>query len=229
MILAIETATRVCGSALVHGGTVVTRRQEEGKAIHASRLPLLVGEVLGEAGTGALEAIAVSIGPGSFTGLRIGLSYAKGLAWACGLPLVAVPTLEAIALKAARSPGVPAGDTILAVLDARREEVYAQFFTAAGGEVIGQDPPADVGVQDLLGRLSGRSITVTGEAAPRLEATGALREVRFLGPAERTCDAGIVGLIGERLFAGGRIDDPGTLEPRYIKDFFLRSAATTER
>jgi tRNA threonylcarbamoyl adenosine modification protein YeaZ len=104
MILAIETATELCGVALVDRHTCIASRTVVEKNIHSERLMVLVDEVLREAGiaVGALSGIAVSIGPGSFTGLRIGLSAAKGLAYARSLPLLAVPTLDALAYEARR-------------------------------------------------------------------------------------------------------------------------------
>lgn len=233
MILSIETATRVCGAALVHRGAVVAERHEEGRAIHAGLLPAVVEEVLGGRGPEELEAIAVSIGPGSFTGLRIGLSFAKGLSFACSVPIVAVPTLEAIAVRALRSGAVREGDTVVPVLDARRDEVYYQLFQVRSGVIAGSGPPADAAVKDLLDRLAGKPATVTGEAAFRLQdvrAGGpAATVLRFLGPPDASCHAGVVGLLGEQLFAAGKTEEPGTLEPRYIKEFFLRTPATTDR
>jgi len=231
VILSIETATAMCGVALVHEGVVLARREEVGKHIHAERLPELVDGVLGGRAPGTLDAVAVSIGPGSFTGLRIGLSYGKGLAFASGLPMVAVPTLEAIALKAVLAGDVREGDRIVPVLDARRDEVYAQFLVAGRGGVTANEPPTDLSVQELFRRLAKVVATVTGDAASRLRIgnPSEQRSLRFLEPPHSSCDAGVVGLIGERLFNEGRLEDPGALEPRYIKEFFLRPPVTTDR
>ncbi len=104
MILSIETATELCGVALVHNRSCIAQRSVVEKNVHSERLMVLVDEVLREADVdlGALDGIAVSIGPGSFTGLRIGLSVATGLAYARSLPLAAVPTLDAVAYEALR-------------------------------------------------------------------------------------------------------------------------------
>lgn len=159
MILAIETATDVCGVALVHRGMCIAQRVVGGKNIHSERLMVLVDEVLREACVemSALDAVAVSIGPGSFTGLRIGLSAAKGLAYARSLPLVPVPTLDALAYEALRmeawnsdtcilssneaqcgcaettidlsSARCGKGATIVcAAIDAKRDEAYYAFY-----------------------------------------------------------------------------------------------------
>jgi len=104
MILSIETATELCGVALVDKQRCLCERIVVEKNIHSERLMVLVDEVLREAGVtvASLDGVAVSIGPGSFTGLRIGLSAGKGLAYARSLPILAVPTLDAIAYEAVR-------------------------------------------------------------------------------------------------------------------------------
>jgi tRNA threonylcarbamoyladenosine biosynthesis protein TsaB len=221
----------VCGAAVVHDGAVLTQRQEQGKHIHAERLLALVDGVLAGRPPGSLDAIGISIGPGSFTGLRIGLSCGKGLAYAAGIPMVAVPTLEAIATKVVRSGIAYPGDLIVPVLDARRGEVYCQFFRVAGGGVTSEGPPKDIAVDDLRGMLSGAPVLITGEAALRFRYAGAGTgdTMRFAEPSQASCDAGIVGLVAERLFNEGHTEDPASLEPRYIKDFFLRAPATTGR
>src|SRR5207302_5277280 len=109
-------------------GAVLAEGAHRESRSHTASLPALVERVLGDAGLALedVEGLAVSIGPGSFTGLRIGLALAKGIAFAGGLPLVGVPTLEALAHVADASPG----ETICAALDARKREVYAALFTA---------------------------------------------------------------------------------------------------
>ncbi|HLP17148.1 MAG TPA: tRNA (adenosine(37)-N6)-threonylcarbamoyltransferase complex dimerization subunit type 1 TsaB [Bacteroidota bacterium] len=130
MILSIETATELCGAALIDDGFVVAHRTVTEKNIHSERLMVLVDEVLREAGVAVkdLAGIAVSIGPGSFTGLRIGLSTAKGLAYAQSLPMIPVPTLDAIAEEAVRTGVAASGDVICALIDAKRDEAYYAFF-----------------------------------------------------------------------------------------------------
>ncbi len=111
-------------------GDVRAERIERTAASHAGTLPRLVDEVLAEAGERPErgDAVAVAIGPGSFTGLRIGLSFAKGLAFASGLAIVGVPTLDALALAAPPWTGV-----LCAALDARKQEIYAALYTRDDG------------------------------------------------------------------------------------------------
>jgi tRNA threonylcarbamoyladenosine biosynthesis protein TsaB len=180
--------------------------------------------VLGPVGLASLGGVAVSIGPGSFTGLRIGLSVAKGIAFARNIPLVGVPTLEALALHAAGADRTGAGTRLLAALDARRDEVYCQLFDVTESGPIPLWDARDMTLGALMEELHGSGARVTGEAAakvlswPRAPAT--LSMVR--GEASR-CSGASVARLGEKLLLAGKADDPSALEPRYIKDFFLKT------
>ena len=228
-VLGIETATRVCAAAIASGGKVLAEAAMEERNIHAERLMSLIDEVLARTGTSPqqLDAIAVSIGPGSFTGLRIGLSVAKGLAYATAKPLVAVPTLESLARRAAGSGIVH--PLILSLLDARRDEVYCQFFTVAGGIVTGLDEPHDRTLDQVAEEIGSRDVFVTGEASDKFRAfvesarPEIRHSVRFAERPVSLCSGGMVAVTGEELLARGRTDDPSLLEPRYIKEFFFKT------
>lgn len=127
-ILAIDTATAACSAALMVGDAIVARRFVPMARGHAEALMPMVESVMAEAGTayGDLDLIATTVGPGTFTGLRVGLAAARGLAVAGGLPVVGVTTLEALAHGV--DPGVRQGRSVVAALDARRGEVYVQAF-----------------------------------------------------------------------------------------------------
>ncbi|HPI73606.1 MAG TPA: tRNA (adenosine(37)-N6)-threonylcarbamoyltransferase complex dimerization subunit type 1 TsaB [bacterium] len=125
MILAIETASQVCAVALAQGRELVAEYRLNLKNQHARLLAASVEKILSDCRVQLedLQAIAVSIGPGSFTGLRIGLSFAKGLAFGRELPIVGVPTLQALASQAPMEHGL-----VCAVLRSRVNEVYRAFF-----------------------------------------------------------------------------------------------------
>ena len=127
-ILNIETATKNCSVALAKDGKTILCKEiaEEGYS-HAERLHVFIDEIIKEVGITfqELSAIAVSQGPGSYTGLRIGVSAAKGLCYALGIPLIAVDTLQVLASQAKVSNGL-----IIPMLDARRMEVYSAIFTS---------------------------------------------------------------------------------------------------
>lgn len=165
-ILGFDTATNACSAAVWRDGRVVARRFEPMARGHAERLMPMILEVMAEAGENfsGLDAIAVTNGPGAFTGLRIGLAAARGLALAEGLPCVAVTTLDAVAA------GVPEAErrnrVLLVVLETKRADVYAQAF-APDGAPLG--PPA-ARLPDELPTLLGNEpgpVVIAGNAADR--------------------------------------------------------------
>ena len=213
--LGIETATDVCAVAVLRGDAVLASASVFVPRSHATRLALLVQEALGHARLvpADLGLIAVSAGPGSYTGLRIGASLARGLCLATGAGLVGVGTLEALAAEAARFAEIDAA--LLVVLPSRRGEVYLGCHTGpvqieAQAVALG-DLPALVAAACPTGRLA-----VAGAAAASvceaLRAAG--REVRLLDvrpSAER------VARLGLALHASGAA--PDLFEPTYIGTF----------
>lgn len=209
MLLAIETATDVCAVALLaaptsrpDGARVVASRRTDTPRAHAARLAPMIAEVLSEAGLAAreLRTVAVSVGPGSFTGLRIGIGTATGLALATGAALVAVPTLDAL-VAAARDAGVP-GD-LLAVLPSRRGEVYV------GGD---GEPPRAVATDALPTLLARAPVTVVGPAVASLsdEPLGAITAHQVLPTAEA---------VARWAEAHGAPVAPEAVAPLYVQPF----------
>jgi tRNA threonylcarbamoyladenosine biosynthesis protein TsaB len=216
LVLGIETSTRQGGVAIVGEDGVLCEAVLNVEVTHSERLLPAVDRALDEARITLenLGGIAVSIGPGSFTGLRIGLSTAKGLAYATGLPLVGVPTLEAMAwaLPAARWQVCP-------VLDARKQEVYAALFRhePEGLRRVTEDaalPPED------LCRLIRNPTLFLGDGA---DAYGALFRERLgdkmlLPPlASRGARPACVAELGRRRLLRGDRDAPDALVPRYLR------------
>jgi len=225
-VLGIETATSVCGAAIWESGSLAALEEVNEERVHAERLLPLIDAALRTSGrtVASLTAIAVSIGPGSFTGLRIGLSIAKGLVLATGIPLVAVPTLEALAsrsVKARKTEGL-----VLAAIDARRDEVYCQLFEAVGEEVTPLGEPRDLAVDRLVDELGSERVLITGDGRAKVMAGAAGGSVRLeeADAATALCSAADVARLGEHLARAGKTEDPAQLEPRYIKEFFLNSA-----
>jgi tRNA threonylcarbamoyladenosine biosynthesis protein TsaB len=138
-ILALDTALELCSVAVLDGGRVLAARAEPMARGHQERLAPLVAEVMAEAGIGfeAIERIGVGVGPGSFTGLRVGLAFAKGLGVALDIDVVGVSDLVALG---AGSSGFAA-----AVIDARRGQVYAQPFR----DGVAVEPPRALSTEDL--------------------------------------------------------------------------------
>jgi tRNA threonylcarbamoyladenosine biosynthesis protein TsaB len=180
---------------------------------HTVSLPVLVERVLGDAGLRIedVEALAVSIGPGSFTGLRIGLALAKGLAFAGGLPVVGVPTLEALAHVAEAAPG----ERICAALDARKHEVYAALFVADPAGPRRETPDLALAPEALADRLAPPCVLVgdAGEVyADVLASRATLRPFATHHPR-----GGVVARLGLARLAAGERAEVGTLEPAYVR------------
>lgn len=216
--LALDTATRDCAVALLDGERVLAEAREPAASHSLSLLPVCE-RLLKEAGlaAGALEAIAVGVGPGSFTGVRIGLSVAKALAFALGLPLAGVSTLRALA-----QGGAGLGPIVCPTVDALKGEVYTALYRAEAG-LVELEPPAARSPADL-----GQALARFGLPAVLL-GSGALRYrqefERALGPllcipAEdelHRLRAAFVGRQGLQKLAAGQADDPHTLEPTYCR------------
>jgi len=164
VILALETATSACSAAvLAPDGALVAERVEDEGPKHTQRLLPFVHEVLGEAGVtlGDLDAVVCGLGPGAYTGMRIGVATARALAQASGLRLAGAPTLAAVALAlgAEEAPGTP----LIALLDGKRREVFAGVFRFEAAADAGQAqvapglaelaPLAVVAADDLAGYL----------------------------------------------------------------------------
>ena len=217
-ILGIETATIVCGAAIVVDGNVIREEQVQKKNVHAESIMRLIDGVLTQSsvGLGELDAIAVSIGPGSFTGLRIGLSVAKGLVVASEKPLVAVSTLRALAQRAVDA-GVVETSFILSAIDARRDEVYCQLFRVNGNQIEAEWCEIDLSLTKLLDVIGERLVTVTGDGAAKLKS----QHFKFVPEQFATCSAASVGLLGERMACMSEFVDVGTAEPKYLKEFYM--------
>ncbi|MFQ5799800.1 MAG: tRNA (adenosine(37)-N6)-threonylcarbamoyltransferase complex dimerization subunit type 1 TsaB, partial [Bacteroidota bacterium] len=167
-VLGIETATGVCGVAVVEEEVLLAERWSSEQHIHSERIVRSVQVVLSESHLELREVdvIAVSIGPGSFTGLRIGLSAAKGLCYASGKPLVAVPTLDALAHRVVGL--CEEGKIVCTVLDAKRDEVYSAWYERRGPRMERKSDYQVLHREEFLKRLrSMSSVMLTGEDAGR--------------------------------------------------------------
>lgn len=129
MILCLETATPSCSVALVHNGEVLACEEDPKGQNHSEKITLFIDSVMKKGGVsyGQLDAVAVSMGPGSYTGLRIGVSTAKGLCYAASKPLIAIDTLHAMAFGG-KLKVISENPLLVPMIDARRMEVYAEIF-----------------------------------------------------------------------------------------------------
>ncbi|MBN9025271.1 MAG: tRNA (adenosine(37)-N6)-threonylcarbamoyltransferase complex dimerization subunit type 1 TsaB [Rhizobiales bacterium] len=169
-LLAIDTALENCSVGLATGGVVFSRVETIGKG-HAERLMPEIAALLAEAGVSAasLDRIVVSIGPGSFTGLRVGISAARGLALVHRIPVVGVGTLQVHAALAKRERGEVADRPILALLPARGDDLYGQLFSA-NAEPVGE---AVLEAMPFFAELAAQSgADLAGAGAARLGSSG---------------------------------------------------------
>ena len=217
MILALETATPRGSVALVSGGAV---RSEvflpPGPRASGSYIAA-VEALFASAGAAAgdVSAVAVSAGPGAFTGLRVGMAAAKGFCFGWGVPLVPVPTLLALAV---RFPGE--GRIVCPVQDARRGEVYAALFRWDGGELARLSPDMVLAPALLPGRIPDGDALLCGDGVPPFgalfrEALG--DRATFVSGDEGLPRAAAVGIVGERIFLDGGAEDPRTVVPFYLR------------
>lgn len=215
-VLAIETSTLAGGAALLDGDQLVGEYIVNARTTHSERLLSAIDRLLQDAGwtLGVLEGLAVAVGPGSFTGLRIGVSTVKGLAFSLKIPVAAVSTLEALAwvLPFARDPVCP-------VLDARKGEVYAALFHWDGERLVRDWEDQAMAPDELCRRLS-EPVTFVGDG---IAGYGSLFK-ELLGPlatlappARRLPSAACVGQLGHARLLAGEVVDPVALTPRYLR------------
>lgn len=222
-VLGIDTATTVATVGVVRDGRAISEVSECSQIGHASGLPDLTSTALRRAGIriGDVDAIAVSLGPGSFTGLRVGLAFAKGIAFCGGCRLVGVSTLEALAAAAPVEL-----DHVAAATDARRGETYLALFRRRGEhdlERASEDLalPPKVAVERILAeQWSGASWGVVGDAAERYqEAFAAVlrRGGRIVAFAEARPRGAVVAGLGERRLHRGCAAGIEALVPVYVR------------
>lgn len=172
VILHIETSGTTCSAALSAEGMILAHREDFGGRNHAALISDYVKHCLDHAASHEMElqAVAVSIGPGSYTGLRIGLSEAKGLAYALGVPLIGVHTLELMATTAMFEAAADDPDTIfIPMVDARRMEVYTAAYDYSLNSIV--EPQAMILEEDSFAteRASGRPLVFFGSGAAKAQ------------------------------------------------------------
>jgi len=214
-ILNIETATKNCSVSLAKDGETKVLREYAGEGYaHAEKLHFFIEEALSEAGTSFkdLDAVAVSMGPGSYTGLRIGVSAAKGLCYSLGIPLIAVDTLEVLAKAIGIGEGV-----IIPMVDARRMEAYTAVFDAGynklretKAEIITEDSFSEFGgVKHLLGDGSGKCRDILDDDA------FVYHDVLYPSAKE-------MGALSFDKYKKSDTVDVAYFEPFYLKDFIVK-------
>lgn len=214
-ILSIETATKNCSVALsLNGETLVCKELAEENFGHAEKLHIFINDVLASQNLtlNNLSAVAVSKGPGSYTGLRIGVSTAKGLCYALNIPLIAIDTLAVLAAAVKIENGV-----IIPMIDARRMEVFTQNFTC-DGKVI-NEAYALIIEEDSLSAIQGE-IHLCGDGAFKCKEVLAQQNIIYhedvLYPSAK-----YISMLAYKKFLDNTFEDVAYFEPFYLKDFML--------
>jgi len=218
-ILQIETATAICSVALSVNGKIISFKEEHGQNLHAANLTLFIDEVVKTAGLSyqELDAIAVSKGPGSYTGLRIGVSTAKGLCYALDKPLIAIETLEMMAAGyLAENPDY--SGLICPMIDARRMEVYTSIFDLSLNIIL----PTEAKIIDetsFTDYLAKETLTFIGDGAAKCEEVLTHQNAKF--DKANFNSATYMSLLANKAFSNSKFEDVAYFEPFYLKDFVV--------
>lgn len=222
MILSIETSTAVCSASLSENGECVQSRINNEGVNHARMLPLFAEELLNilKASGKALDAVALSMGPGSYTGLRIGTSTAKGICYGKDVPLLAIDTLQVLcASVVARHPEVK--DMLLCpMLDARRMEVYTALYRLnANGEFVRQNEinAQVVTAESFAAELAASKVCFFGDGAAKCKEVISCENAVFVD--DIVPDARYMAILAEQSLTKGEKADVAYFTPFYLKEF----------
>ena len=218
----IETATTVCSVALSENGKALALKEVNNGYTHSENLTVFIEDLFSQTGCkpSELEAVAVSKGPGSYTGLRIGVSTAKGLCYGLGIPLISVSTLQAMAYRFINAPdrNLNFQNSILCpMLDARRMEVYCALYDVQLNEV-GPVQAKIIDAHSFEEQLRDKTIYFFGDGAAKCTQ---ILNVHSTAVFSEGGDPSATALISfaEEAFKAGRFESVAYFEPYYLKDF----------
>lgn len=222
-LLLLETATEVCSAALSADGDVIAFREQKEGFRHSELLTLFIGELLKDTGlTGQqLEGVCVSRGPGSYTGLRIGVSVAKGFCYALDIPLLSVSTLECLAGYVSRNyaqlTGPEDGKSLLCpMLDARRMEIYYALYDRNGKQLTGISAEI-IGENSFSEEMNHAQLIFFGNGAEKCKELFAGKNALFI--PEMDASARFMSFLAEDHFRNQNFENVAYFEPFYLKEF----------
>ncbi len=212
-ILLIETSSEVCSVGLAENGEIKIVFEEKGGNIHASRAPQFVSQVLD---LYDVDAVAVSSGPGSYTGLRIGVSLAKGIAYGKKIPLIAVPTLDAMASYIASVFPLEDKAIVLPTVDARRREIYTAAYNHKGMRLTDVKPV--IIEPDSFNEFAPAKLYIAGNAARKT-----FENVNYENKHIINVVPGVKNMVEIACdkFARSAFEDVAYFEPFYLKQFLI--------
>jgi len=214
LILSIETSTTNCSVSLSRKGKLLIAKEDYDKNYsHAERLHLYIDDVLKQAqvSVNEIDAVAISKGPGSYTGLRIGVSAAKGLCFALNKPLISIPTLESLAHQVTSNDGV-----IVSMLDARRLEVYAAIFDS-NYEQIRETKAEVLNELSFSSYLENGKVYFIGNGVEKSKNLIVHQNALFID--DKLPSANEMGGIAFNKYKISDFEDVAYFEPYYLKDF----------
>lgn len=218
-IINIETSSKTCSVALTREGVVEMELEDTGGMNHAEKLGPFVDRLMEEVRRKewTLDAVAVSLGPGSYTGLRIGLSLAKGLAFSLDVPLIGISTLQILAVKAMFRNMTWEGDEIIVgMVDARRMEVFAGAFDFALNEIVKESP--EILTPDSFSSLHGyRKVIFLGDGSEKFREIYSGTNAEWLGPLMPHARDMIA--LSEKYYREKRFIDVAYSTPNYLKEY----------
>lgn len=221
MILCLETATNVCSVALCNNEEAVMLKESNEPKSHASTITVLINQILHEYGIrpSELEAIAVSKGPGSYTGLRIGVSVAKGISFASGVPLIGIETTTAMFhgfMSERKNNPENCEFCYSPMLDARRMEVYYAIYDCKGNKI--KDISAGILNSDIFAAINGyRSVIAFGEGSVKLKSL--ISPVNAIVDENFRMSAAHLRIPAAGALRNNKFEDVAYFEPFYLKDF----------
>jgi tRNA threonylcarbamoyladenosine biosynthesis protein TsaB len=218
-ILNIETATTNCSVSLSFDGDILAIREDNNNTYsHSERLHTYIDEVLKESNVSPsdLSAIAVSKGPGSYTGLRIGVSTAKGLCFALDKPLISIPTLESLAYQVTTDKGI-----IIPMLDARRLEVYASIYDCEYKQI--RETKAEIlDLNSFLDYLRNNKVVFIGSGVSKTSEL--IKHPNAVFIQNKLPSARDMGQLAYVKYKKNDIEDVAYFEPYYLKDFLFHKS-----
>ena len=233
LILSLETSTTVCSAALHHDGNLLGSKELLTPQSASSQLAPIIDQLLKDSKISSKEinAVAVASGPGSYTGLRIGVATAKGLCFALQIPLIAINTLELMAYQVVNSSTSPSplergqgGEVLLCpMLDARRMEVYC-LLTDLNLNIIEQTQAKIIDQESFKEWLDRRTIFFFGNGADKCK--DIIKHINAIFIQDINPSASQLGEMAFQKFIRNEVEDLSSFEPHYLKEFMIKKPKT---
>jgi len=214
-ILNIETSTKACSVAIHNDGKLLNCKESVTEEFsHSEKLLLFISDIMNESriNFSQLNAVAVSMGPGSYTGLRIGVSTAKGLCYALDIPLISVSTLQAMAYGML---SVSKADLFCPMIDARRMEVYSAFFDS--DNIMVREVQADIVDGSSYDVELRKKVIFFGDGSDKLK--DVIKHKNAIFQSDFYPSAEFIGVLSYNRFVESNFEDIAYFEPYYLKDF----------